>query len=126
MREFVDLCKTFSHERVTASKTIANGPALLFSAHMVAGGDGAATASLYDGHTAQAKQRADLSAPANQADPRTFSPPIYFDQGIYVEVGSNVTSVVLTFKQTKNHSPSYKKDTLRSIFSGWLPWKEKD
>lgn len=120
MEEFFRECKTFNFERATVSKQLSKAPAFLFSAHLTSGGGGAGTGTLYDGHTTNGNAKVDLSAPVNSSDPRTFIPPIYFDQGIYFGAGSNVTSIIVTIRRVRDLARDGKKRSLRSLLPSWL------
>ena len=120
MLEFLKLCKTFTSRRATESGLITSGPALVFSAHMVAGETGAATAALYPSHGAFGEPLVDLAAIQSSVDPRVFVPPIYFDQGVWVEFGDNVTSVLVQFRRTRELMRQPEKPSLRSYLPSWL------
>lgn len=120
MQDFIRLCKTCTFRRETESALISSGPALVFSAHLVAGSAGAATAALHDGHTDNGAIKVNLSAPANGADARTFVPPIWFDQAIHLEMGENVTSVFVVMRQTRDLQRPKQKSTLRNWLQRWL------
>jgi len=74
-----------------------NGPCFLSAAHLVAGSGGAATAIIRDGHDISGEAKVYLAALTSATDPRFFNPPIYFKKGLYVDVASNVTSVLVHF-----------------------------
>jgi len=97
MEEFLKWIKECSHMRVTADTLINPGPAYVIAVHLVAAAGGAATALIYNGHGTGGEAKIDLSAPPSSSDPRLFWPPLYFDKGIYIDVGSNVTSVLIQY-----------------------------
>lgn len=127
MLEFLTLCKTFAHTRLTASGIISKGPALVFSAHVVAGTEGPATAALYDSHGVLGEPITDLAAAQSSTHTILFIPPICFDQGVYLEVGENVTSVLLQYRQTRDLARLTKTQSLKSYLPSWLggPTKER-
>ena len=101
----IDLLKkamTLNFRRATSSAQLYKRPCFLISANLVAGAGGAATATLYDGHTTNGDVILDLSAPASTADDRTFPFPIYCDQGLYASLGSNVTSVIVQLRHARD------------------------
>jgi hypothetical protein len=120
MLEFLRLCKAFARTRLTESGLITTGPALVFSAHLVAGVGGAATLALYDSHGVFGKPVVDMTAVQSSTDPRVFVPPIYFDQGVYAEFGLNVTSILVQFRRTRELRGEPTKPSLRSYLPGWL------
>jgi len=96
MSGLTELSKSFCFVRVTGSGRVSNFPGAVLSAHMVAGSGGAATAQLRDGHRSGADVVVDLSAAASHVDARTFVPPLWFDEGVYVTLGENVESLFVT------------------------------
>ena len=120
MLEFLKLCLAFSSRRATESGLITSGPALIFSVYMVAKATGDATAALYDTHGAFGKPLVDLAAVQSSTDPRVFVPPIYFDQGVWVEFGDNVASVLVQFRRTRELVRRHEKPSLRSYLPSWL------
>lgn len=120
MFEFLRLTKSFSFERATVSGRLSTQPAMVFAAHLVAGAAGPATAALYDGHMEAGEPKVDLSAPTSGSDPRTFVPPIYFDRGVYLSVGSNVTSVIVMMRMTRDLKPAGSNVSLVSRLSSWI------
>lgn len=92
-----DYWKRLEHDLVTADKRVCNGPCFLYAAQMVGGTGGASTAVIRDGHDTGGDARIDLAAATSSNDPRNFDPPLYFKKGLFVDVGSNVTSVLVQF-----------------------------
>ena len=84
-------------ERITADGQAYAKPAFLYAAHLTADTVGAATAVIRDGHGTTGDIKVDLAALTSSKDNRNFDPPIYCKKGIYVDVGSNVTSVIVHF-----------------------------
>jgi hypothetical protein len=99
--EFIDLWKTVRTERIAADRVVNPGPCYLFSVALVATSAGVSTASIYDGHGTGGERKVDLSAYADGVDPRAWYPPLVFNQALYVDVGSNVSSVILQFLPIK-------------------------
>lgn len=86
-----------SYERVTADQVVCPTPCLLYMAHLAGGSGGASTAVIRDGHSTSADAVIDLAAPASGMDFVSFDPPILLKKGLYVDVGSNVTSVLVQY-----------------------------
>ena len=84
-------------ERVTVDRQVHYGPALVFAISIASDGGGNATADVYDGHNAGAGQMFDLKALNNYKHFMCFPAPVVFTRGIYVDVGSNVDSVVIQY-----------------------------
>lgn len=120
MEEFLKLCLACAFRKLTETDQVSETPAYLFSAHLVASSVGAATATVRNGHGTLAESIVHLSCPAYSADPRIFVPPIYFSNGIYVNVGSNVVSVLIQFRQTGDLKMPTEARSLRSFIPSWL------
>jgi len=88
---------SISTEIWAADHQVCNGPAYLFAVHLTANSTGVSTADVYDGHTTGGTKKVALSAFADGSDPRAFYPPIFCSQGIYLDCGSNVDSVMVQF-----------------------------
>jgi hypothetical protein len=84
-------------ERITADKKITGRPCFLYAAHLTASAVGAATAVVRDGTETAAEAVINLAALTSSFDTRNFDPPIYLKKGLYVDVGDNVTSVLVHF-----------------------------
>jgi hypothetical protein len=84
-------------DRTAADKKVCNGPAYLYAAHLTANATGASTAVIRDGHDANGDIKVDLAALTSSKDNRNFDPPIFFKKGIFIDVGDNVTSVIVHF-----------------------------
>ncbi len=89
--------KQLEHDLVTADKKVCNRPCFLYAAQLVGGTGGVSTAVIRDGHDTGGDSAVDLGATTSGNDSRNFDPPIYLKKGLYVDVGSNVTSVLVHF-----------------------------
>jgi len=89
--------KELEHDRATADKKSCNRPCFLYAAHLTADAVGPATALIRDGHDSNGDIKLDLAALTSSKDNRNFDPPLYLKKGLYLDVGSNVTSVVVHF-----------------------------
>jgi len=89
--------KDLEYDRTVVDKRVSNRPCFLYAAHLVATTGGAATAVIRDGHDTSGEAVVDLAALTSSCDPREFDPPIYLKKGLYVDVGSNVTAVLVHF-----------------------------
>ena len=120
IEQLLKLVKQCSFRIETRSGLINPGPAYIISAHLVASSAGAATATIYDGHGTIGSLKANLTAPQSASDPRTFIPPIYCEQGIYLDVGLNVTSVSIQFRQAGDLSTPIEPRSVKSFLPTWL------
>jgi len=85
-----------SHRSV-ASEEVTIEPAYLFSVVLTGAGVGASDAAVYDGSNTSGEPMLDLRAVVDMSVQLHFDPPLVFNRGIYVEKGSNVTSIVFQF-----------------------------
>ena len=81
--------------RVTADSLISPEPCFLLSVCLVADTVGAATAVIRDGHNTSGEAVINLAALTSSKDDRYYGNPLFFKTGLYVDVGSNVTSVLV-------------------------------
>jgi len=83
---------------ISADRLLSSEPCLLWGAVIlcsVAGGD----ATIYDGHDAvSGKPVLPLKAGANASIPVPLVQPIFCGQGLYVDIGSNVTSLTVIWE----------------------------
>jgi len=92
-----DYWKELEFDETSVDKKFHNGPCFVSAAHLVASSGGVATAIIRDGHDTSGEAKIYLAALTSATDPRFFNPPIYFKKGLYVDVASNVTSVLVHF-----------------------------
>lgn len=97
MEKTKDRSKLVSSVRVTADSLISPEPCFVLSAELVSSAAGVSTAALRDGHNTDADILVDLAALASAADPRSWTPPIYFQKGLFVDIGANVTAVLVRY-----------------------------
>lgn len=83
---------------ISADRLVSTEPCLLHGAVILcsaAGGD----ATIYDGHDASVgKSILPLKGPANESVPVFPPEPIFCARGLYVDVGTNVTSVTVIWE----------------------------
>jgi hypothetical protein len=61
-------------------------------------GVGEADARVYDGHSADAKKYVQLYCVDEAQQQLKFNPPLVFDKGIYVDIGTNVDTVLIEYE----------------------------
>lgn len=88
-------------ERVTTTRIVCPSPALLFSALIASDGSGDADADVYDGMGLAGKLILDLYTLDELIWQVAFMPPIVYQQGIYVVIGTNCESVLLSYLPVK-------------------------
>ena len=83
---------------VSADRLISTEPCLLHGAVILAsalGGD----ATIYDGHDATTgKSVLPLKGAANISNPIMFPEPVFLARGLFVDVGSSITSVAIIWE----------------------------
>ncbi|MBS3920022.1 MAG: hypothetical protein KG012_14180 [Deltaproteobacteria bacterium] len=89
--------KGVAYRRITGDSLVSPSPCFLFSVELVANAVGAATAVLRDGSDANAEAVIDLAALTSSVDIRGYNPPLFFKRGLFVDVKSNVTAVLLRY-----------------------------
>lgn len=89
--------KDLELDETAVDKKVSNGPCFLSAAHLTASSGGAATAIVRDGHDTTGEAKIHLAALTSATDPRFFNPPLFFRRGLYIDVGSNVTSLLVHF-----------------------------
>ena len=88
--------------RITQDGIINEGQSLVFGLKIEASADGG-DVSLYEGlDTGSARLEGTYKALANDRKPFSFPAPIYFDRGIFVDIGSNVTAVTIYWLPVRN------------------------
>lgn len=89
------LCDRLSWARIEADAIICPGPCYIFGVELTASAVGAATAILYNGLNALGPKFVDLSCVLSTKDHREYGQPRFLDKGLFIAVGSNVTSVTV-------------------------------
>ncbi len=87
--------------RVTADQKVCNKKAMLFSVSLAASAVGVATAVVRDGHDTGGEEVIDLRALTSDHDHRAFPVPVFFQHGIFIDVGDNVVSVMGQYIEIK-------------------------
>lgn len=95
--DLLALARLTSCVRVTGDQRLISRPSYLFSLVISSNGDGDADALIYDGENVKGVARFDLFAVDEAQQQLSFDPPVYMERGIFVDVGSNVESVVIQF-----------------------------
>lgn len=100
-KEWFELCKKIRTERVIADGVVSNTPSLIYSLTITSDSGGAGTATVYDGSSPKADQKVDISTIDDDTRHHNYFPPMYFRRGIYVDLGSNITSVVVRYQDVR-------------------------
>lgn len=89
--------KGVGYSRVVADSLVSPEPCFLISVSLVSSAVGVSTAVIRNGHNTDAEAVIDLAALASAVDDRHYNPPMPFTKGLYIDVGSNVTSVLVQY-----------------------------
>ncbi len=74
---------------------ITNGPGFLVDAVIASNSGGVADAKLYDGYSTSGKLILPLACKDDDMESINIQVPIYYQQGLYINIGSNVGGVLL-------------------------------
>lgn len=91
--------KKITFTRRTATGRVLLVPCLLFSVVIVSDAVGVADGLLYNGASTGGDLITDLACLNGGMEQLKFNPPLYFDKGIYLVVGTNVESVLFQFME---------------------------
>ena len=97
LEDFLAFWKGIAVDRVTASGQVCLAPCFVFSAVIASDGEGEADGDIYDGHSTAGKKRLDLYCVDEAMNQVRFNPPLYFDRGLYVVIGTNCESIVVQY-----------------------------
>ncbi len=95
--DLLALARLTSCVRVTGDQRLISRPSFLFSLVITSDGGGEADGAIYDGANTKGTFRFDLYCVDEAQQQLSFDPPVYMPHGIYVDVGSNVESIVVQF-----------------------------
>ena len=96
--EIAELCKV-RPELVSVTRTVCDGPCLLFSAQIASDGVGEADGALHNGSNAGDEKVYDLFAADECMDGLHLIAPVYFSKGLHVVVGTNVSSITVHYRR---------------------------
>jgi hypothetical protein len=84
-------------QRITEDTAVCRGPALFYGAILTSDGVGATEAIFYDGVNASGRRLFRLLALTTATLPLFFPVPIPLEDGLYVDVGSNLGDLFLIY-----------------------------
>ncbi|HAM57761.1 MAG TPA: hypothetical protein DCQ64_21030 [Candidatus Rokubacteria bacterium] len=87
----------YTWKRLTADQRVHTGPLVFRGVILAADAVGTADVTIYDGNDAGGRQFATFKTPTSRTETHGPSAPVLFDQGLFVDVGSNVEEVVVVF-----------------------------
>lgn len=87
--------KMYQWDTVKASSRVFIGPGFLVDALIASNGSGVADSVVHDGYSTEGKVIIPLQCKDDDLECLSINVPIYFQQGLYVEIGSNVGGVFL-------------------------------
>lgn len=89
--------KQIAFEVVGASSLVCNRPAFIFALWIASDGGGEADSIVYDGHNAGVLKLIHLDAVDEAIFQLRWFPPLYFQKGIYIDIGTNVAQVGIQY-----------------------------
>lgn len=93
--------KRLEYVETAVDKKACNRPCFLYAAHLTGSAGAVATAIIRDGHDTGGEAVVHLAAVTSDNDTRNYDPPLYFKKGLYIDVVSNATSVLVHFMPEK-------------------------
>lgn len=93
--------KEWITKSITASELLNLGACWVGHICLTASAGGAATALVYNSQDASGELKLALSAITSAHFDDDFVVPIFFDKGLYVTIGNNVTLFVIQYKLTE-------------------------
>jgi len=98
-----DLTKMVSYnwDRFTGSNKVSLAPCKVGTVIITSDGQGVTDVTLYDGESTDDPVLAELKGPDNTSKMIHFQPPLLTHRGLYLDVGSNVTSVLIQYERYK-------------------------
>lgn len=100
-KEQEDAWKKVSKIEATVDTKICSTPAFICALGIASNGNGEADGIVYDGQDASGRFHIHLYCVDEATDWIIFSTPMYFRQGIYVDVGTNVEQIVVQYLPVK-------------------------
>jgi len=91
------LSKEISWAYVTADRVLSHGPCELLYAYLVVSA-ASTDSALYNGENTSGDKIADLKSAAVTGHELKPPAPIYCDKGLYVDVGTNVTGILVQWR----------------------------
>lgn len=94
-----------AYRRLTSDQLVTPGPCLFVGYSLNVSTDGGSV-NIYDGNDTLSGQLVDtVEGLANVNNHAEFHTPIIFNNGIYVDIGSNVTSITVFYIPLRGNSP---------------------
>jgi len=84
-------------QRIAADTFVTRGPIRLYGVLLTSDGVGTADVTLYEGANTSGRRLFQLLAPIAQSVPLMLSVPIELEDGLYLDVGSNVGDVFVLY-----------------------------
>jgi len=100
-KEIEQYARDIRTERVATSRCVASGPCYIYHLALGSNSSGVTTATIYNGISDKADVKIEMTAIDDYFAQHDYWPPMYFDRGIYVALGSNVLSVVVRYHAHK-------------------------
>jgi len=85
-------------QRITADAQVGRGPLRVFNIVLTDDGVGNADATFYEGANASGRRLFTLKVAQHHTRPLTFSKGLHLQDGLYVDVGTNVLEVFVLYE----------------------------
>ena len=97
IEELLKLGKSCEYERSSIARCFCHSPCYVFSIEIASDGGGEADAYVYNGEDASGILTQGVMAVDEAMAQVRYFPPLYFKNGIYLLVGSNVLAVLIQY-----------------------------
>jgi len=95
--DFNHYCRKAGWDYVTETRTVCNGPCFLLNVLVCSSGTAAAVVQIYNGHSANARQLADLGVLTSQMQDFPLRHPLFMSNGIHIVIPDNILSVTVHY-----------------------------
>jgi len=89
--------KKLEYDASNVDKKVCNRPCFLYAAHLTGSAGAVSTAIIRDGHDVTGEPVIYLAAVTSGNDIRSFDPPLYFKKGLFIDMVSNATSILVHY-----------------------------
>ena len=93
--------KSYNWDRFTDDNKVSNAPCSVGTVIITSDAQGVTDIILYDGESADDPVLCELRGPNTDSKVIHFQPPLLTQRGLYLVVGSNVTSVLIQYERCK-------------------------
>ena len=99
--------KMWAWKTITADELVMRGPGFLGCATVASNSSGVCSSLIYDGYDANGRLLLAMACKDDDMEISNFHLPLYFRQGLYVDIGDNVLGLTLHFIPDMAHVKGY-------------------